>query len=139
MAYPVVDPDHYLSLSAQLIDAGIPLLAHANGDAAIDLMIQGIDEATADGIPDHRSVAIHAQLTREDQLDAMARLGIVPSYFAAHPFFWGDWHRRSFGDARASQISPLRSTLDREGVTRIEILFGTCRWHRPRCSHGTRP
>jgi hypothetical protein len=56
---------------------------------------------------------IHAQLARTDQLDAMKRLGIVPSFFAAHPFFWGDWHRKSFGDARALAISPLRSARDR--------------------------
>ena len=114
VAYPVTRPQHYLSLSKRLVDAGIPFLAHANGDAAIDLMIQGVDEAVGDRELDHRSVAIHAQLTREDQLDAMARLGIVPSYFAAHPFFWGDWHRKSFGDERASRISPLRSTIERQ-------------------------
>jgi len=113
VAYPIVDPQHYLDFSKKLIQAEIPFLAHANGDAAIDLMIEGIDQATPDGERDHRSVAIHAQLTREDQLDEMKRLGIVPSYFAAHPYFWGDWHRVSFGDERASRISPLRSTQDR--------------------------
>ena len=43
----------------------------------------------------------------------MHALGIVPSFFAAHPYFWGDWHRLSFGDDRAMRISPLRSALDR--------------------------
>jgi predicted amidohydrolase YtcJ len=96
-----------------MLDAGVPILAHANGDAAIDLMIEGIDEALDGESKDHRSVTIHAQLAREDQLDEMLRLGIVPSFFAAHPFFWGDWHRKSFGDDRAMRISPLRSSLDR--------------------------
>jgi predicted amidohydrolase YtcJ len=50
---------------------------------------------------------------RADQLDRVKELGIVPSYYAAHPYFWGDWHRLSFGDERASFISPLRATLDR--------------------------
>ena len=113
VAYPIIDPAHYKALLPRLLDAGVPIIAHANGDAAIDLMIEGVSEAIGDERPDHRSVAIHAQLTREDQLDAMKQLGIVPSYFAAHPFFWGDWHRVSFGDARASRISPLRSTIDR--------------------------
>jgi len=58
-------------------------------------------------------VAIHAQLAREDQLDEMKQLAIIPSFFAAHPYFWGDWHRKSFGDDRALRISPLRSTIDR--------------------------
>jgi predicted amidohydrolase YtcJ len=114
VAYPMMDPDIYRAEVNRMIDAGIPILAHANGDAAIDLMIQGVDEALDGETKDHRSVTIHAQLTREDQLDEMKRLGIVPSFFAAHPFFWGDWHRVSFGDDRALRISPLRSSLDRD-------------------------
>lgn len=112
-AYPIVDPDRYKRNAARLIRAGIPILVHANGDAAIDLMIEGVGAVEGIEDIDHRSVTIHAQLTREDQLDEMKRLGIIPSYFSAHPFFWGDWHRRSFGDDRALRISPLRSTLDR--------------------------
>jgi hypothetical protein len=114
VAYATVDPELYKTQAARLIRAGIPFLAHANGDAAIDLMIEGVDLAAGDEKIDHRSVAIHAQLAREDQLDEMKRLGIVPSFFAAHPFFWGDWHRKSFGDDRALRISPLRSAIDRE-------------------------
>ncbi len=114
VAYPMTEPAYYKEQVAKLIDAGIPVLAHANGDAAIDLMIEGIDEALGDRTIDHRSVTIHAQLTREDQLDEMKRLGIVPSFFAAHPYFWGDWHRLSFGDDRAMRISPMRSARDRD-------------------------
>ncbi|MCZ6856820.1 MAG: amidohydrolase family protein, partial [Gemmatimonadetes bacterium] len=51
---------------------------------------------------------------REDQLDRMQTLGVVPSYFSAHTFYWGDWHRDSvLGEARASRISPTRTTLER--------------------------
>jgi hypothetical protein len=114
VAYPMVEPAFYKKHVKRLLDAGIPVIAHSNGDAAIDLMIEGIDEALAGETKDHRSVTIHAQLAREDQLDEMKRLGIVPSYFAAHPFFWGDWHRKSFGDERAMRISPLRSSLNRD-------------------------
>jgi predicted amidohydrolase YtcJ len=40
--------------------------------------------------------------------------GMIPSYFASHTFFWGDWHRDSvFGEERASRISPLRSSTDK--------------------------
>jgi hypothetical protein len=114
VAYPMVKPEFYKTHVKRLIDAGIPVIAHANGDAAIDLMIEGVEAALDGEEKDHRSVTIHAQLTREDQLDDMKRLGIVPSFYAAHPFFWGDWHRRSFGDARAMRISPTRSARDRD-------------------------
>jgi predicted amidohydrolase YtcJ len=58
---------------------------------------------------------IHAQTVREDQLDQMKELGIIPSYFSTHTFYWGDWHRDSvFGEERAMRISPTKSSLDRK-------------------------
>ena len=78
-------------------------------------MLDGVDEALADmdEIPDHRSVIIHAQLMRADQLDRAAELNVVPSFFSAHTFFWGDWHVRSFGEERGTNISPVRWASDR--------------------------
>ena len=81
----------------------------------MDLMIQGVAEAVEgmDPMPDHRSVIIHAQVMRADQLDQAAELNIVPSFFAAHTFFWGDWHVRSFGEERGTNVSPARWAIDR--------------------------
>ena len=114
-AYPVLEPEVYKPAAAHLIRRGVPIIVHANGDAAIDLMLDGVDEAVAglDALPDHRSVVIHAQLMRADQLDRAAALGAVPSFFAAHSFFWGDWHLRSFGEARGSNVSPARWAIER--------------------------
>ena len=113
VAYPSYDIETYKRKVAGLIGRGVPVLVHANGDAAIDAMIEGVAGAVdADALPDHRSVIIHAQLTRPDQLPLVKALGIVPSYYAAHPFFWGDWHRRSFGEERAAFISPTKATLE---------------------------
>ena len=115
VAYPSYEPDAYRQRVDRLLERGVPVLAHANGDEAIELMIDGIEEAlSGEEMPDHRSVIIHAQLIREDQLDRVKQLGIVPSYYAAHPFFWGDWHRLSFGDDRASFISPVKATIERD-------------------------
>lgn len=114
VAYPSYDPSAFLARMPALLRRGTPVLAHANGDAAIELMIDGVAAATAGNpIPDHRSVTIHAQLVRPDQLDRMRDLGIIPSYYSVHPYFWGDWHRLSFGEDRASFISPVRATIER--------------------------
>ena len=114
-AYGTMDPELYKARAAALIRRGVPFLAHANGDAAMDLMLDGVDEALAgmDVGPDHRSVIIHAQLMRADQLDRAAVLNVVPSFFSAHAFFWGDWHRRSFGEERGNNVSPVRWAIDR--------------------------
>ena len=114
-AYGTMDPEVYKAGASALIERGVPFLAHGNGDAAMDLMMDGVEEAVDDTgeIPDHRSVIIHAQLMRADQLDRAARLGVVPSFFSAHSFFWGDWHVRSFGEERGTNISPVRWAIDR--------------------------
>ena len=113
VAYATIELDYYMGRVAELIGRKIPLLVHANGDAAMDLMLDGISDALeATPNPDHRSVIIHAQLMREDQVQRAAKLGVVPSYFSAHTFFWGDWHRKSFGEERAQNISPTRWATD---------------------------
>lgn len=111
--YPIYSDQATDAMVASYLQMGIPIIAHANGDAAADQLIIAVAKAAPES--DHRTVMIHAQTVREDQLDDMAKLGMVPSYFSAHTFFWGDWHRDSvLGPERAARISPTRSTLDRD-------------------------
>ena len=113
--YPSMPAESVDGLFAKFIRAEIPILVHANGDAAADLFINALDQSIdAENPPDHRTVMIHAQTVREDQLDLMAKMKVIPSFFSAHTFFWGDWHRDSvFGVERASRISPTQSSLDK--------------------------
>ena len=94
---------------------GWQIHAHCNGDAAADQFIKAVRLAVAKlGPGDRRPVMIHAQTVREDQLDAMKELGIIPSFFGMHTYYWGDWHRDSvLGPERASRISPAASALKR--------------------------
>jgi predicted amidohydrolase YtcJ len=113
--YPMIPQELADERVAHFISHGIPMLVHCNGDAAAEMLLDALDKAgeTMD-LGDHRTVMIHAQTVREDQLDRMAALGVVPSYFSAHTFYWGDWHRDSvLGVERASRISPTRTTLER--------------------------
>ncbi len=44
----------------------------------------------------------------------MAELGITPSFFVSHTYYWGDRHKAIFlGPERARRISPLKSALKR--------------------------
>ena len=111
-AYPTYSKDKFNPRIKQLLERGTPTLVHANGDAAIDMLIDGVELALDNKkIPDHRTVIIHAQLMRKDQLEKTKELGLLPSYYSAHPFFWGDWHRQSFGEERAAFISPAAETV----------------------------
>ncbi|EPA8366476.1 amidohydrolase [Vibrio fluvialis] len=87
---------------------GWQLLTHVNGDAAIDQLLKGIEASEKKhGKPDRGFVAIHAQTARKDQVESFKRLGVFPSFFPMHTFYWGDWHMDSvLGGERAQNISP---------------------------------
>jgi predicted amidohydrolase YtcJ len=99
----------------QAFKNGWQLLAHTNGDAAVDQFIKAVRKAEQQyGMADRRLVAIHGQTTREDQMQAFKELGIIPSLFPMHTFYWGDWHRDSvLGPERAANISPTGWALQR--------------------------
>jgi hypothetical protein len=91
------------------------IIMHANGDAAIDLMIAAVREATRrHGPGDRRPVMIHGQTLREDQVDPVRELGIFPALFPMHTFYWGDYHRESvLGPERSENISPTGWLMSR--------------------------
>ncbi|MCK5824221.1 MAG: amidohydrolase [Ichthyobacteriaceae bacterium] len=90
------------------------ILCHVNGDAAIDQYIKAVDAANKEyGYPDHRTVLVHGQTLRKDQIPELVRLQIYPSLFPMHTFYWGDWHIESvLGKKRAEYISPTRDVVD---------------------------
>jgi predicted amidohydrolase YtcJ len=86
----------------------IQVITHANGEGASDMLIAAIDTAQKKfGADDRRPVLIHGQFLREDQVDSFKRLGVFPSLFPMHTFYWGDWHRdHTVGPVNADNISP---------------------------------
>ncbi|SDQ73984.1 amidohydrolase [Flagellimonas zhangzhouensis] len=90
------------------------ILCHSNGDAAIDQYLMAVKAAEDEfGYPDHRTVLIHGQTLRKDQIPDLVELDIYPSLFPMHTFYWGDWHKESvLGKPRADYISPCRDVLD---------------------------
>ncbi len=113
--YPIQEQASVDQLVDYALSRKIQLIAHANGDAAGDMLLDAVGKSLGkmSVMPDHRTVMIHAQTVRTDQLDRMRELQVMPSFFSAHTFYWGDWHRDSVLGSRAQRISPTRSTLDR--------------------------
>ncbi len=112
---PRIAREELFRLVARVHSAGGQLAIHGNGDEEIDDILDAI-EAAAKAVPrdDARHVIVHAQMARDDQLDRMFALGVIPSFFELHTWYWGDRHRDRFlGPERAARISPLRSALDR--------------------------
>ncbi len=110
--------EELFALVQQLHDDGWQITTHTNGDQAIQDMIDAYSAALkANPRKDHRHILNHCQFCRPDQVDAIAEMGFVPSYFVTHTWFWGDIHRDMVaGPERAAHISPLKAALDK-GIT----------------------
>jgi predicted amidohydrolase YtcJ len=105
--YPAIDIKLLNTKLAEAATKQWQVFVHVNGDEAVQALIDGV---RANGLAGKRTIAIHAQVTRPDQLAEMKALDIQPSFFANHTWFWGDWHRDvALGPKRADFISPQAS------------------------------
>jgi predicted amidohydrolase YtcJ len=109
--YPRIARDELIRRVGRFHRAGWQVAVHGNGDAAIDDILDAFEAAQREAPrEDARHVVIHAQMARDDQLDRMRALGVIPSFFVLHTYYWGDRHREIFlGPERAARISPTRS------------------------------
>lgn len=106
--------DEVQQYTTQCIRNHQQVLAHCNGDAAAEQFINACEQALNEFPDDNaRPVMIHCQTVRDDQLDRMAKLGIIPSIFVDHVYYWGDIHLKNFGPVRGPHISPAKAALER--------------------------
>ncbi len=84
------------------------------------MLLSAIGAAQKKYGPGRRPVLIHGQFMREDQVDTMKALGVFPSLFPMHTFYWGDWHRdHTVGPVAADDMSPTGWVMQRG------MMFGT--------------
>lgn len=113
--YPTMSQTELTSTVEKFHSLGWQIAMHGNGDAAIDQIIKAYASAQAKHPrEDARPIIIHAQMTRDDQLDQFAALNMSPSFFNSHVYYWGDRHKAIFmGPERAARMSPMNSALER--------------------------
>lgn len=106
---PIISTDQFVDRARQANDRGWQLFIHANGDAAIDMAIAGLDNLGIKAADNRRPVIIHSQFQRPDQLSHYARIGVGPAYFSNHSWYWADVHRTNFPKQVVDFISPFRA------------------------------
>ena len=91
------------------------LFIHCNGDATVDMIISAHENACKKlNQPldkDRRTIIIHAQFSRPDQLATFKKYNMEPSFFTNHAYFWGDVHVENLGKERADFLSPMASAI----------------------------
>lgn len=113
--YPIYKDEEVEKFINLSVEEKMQLLTHCNGDAAADQLINSFEKVIKEKNikDDMRPVMIHAQTVREDQVDEMKRINMIPSYFVAHTYYWGDIHIKNLGEDRAFKISPLKTTIEK--------------------------
>ena len=97
----------------EAVKDNMQILAHCNGDKAAEQYINAIKNVDKKEKVKN-PVMIHAQFLGIDQLKEVKKYGIIPSFFIAHIYYWGDTHIKNFGMERAKNISPAKSTLKQD-------------------------
>jgi predicted amidohydrolase YtcJ len=107
--YPSATAEQVMGAVQWASENGVQIISHANGERASDLLIAAHTAAQAryPTAARLRPVLIHGQFMREDQVDSYKRLGVIPSLFPMHTFYWGDWHLdQTVGPVDGANISP---------------------------------
>lgn len=107
---PVTTDAAFQTLARKVHERGWQIFVHANGDAAIDMAIRGFDALGIKAADDRRPIVIHSQFMRPDQIPAYARIGVGPSYFSNHTYYFADTHRRNFPNEVVDFISPFTAS-----------------------------
>lgn len=110
--YPALAEEELEAALQKSAEDAMPLLAHCNGDAACLQLIDAVERVKEvyPELPD--SVMIHAQLLPAEEMSRMKALGIIPSFFIGHVYYWGEAHVKNLGLSRAEKLSPLRSAAE---------------------------
>jgi predicted amidohydrolase YtcJ len=110
-----VDP---ADLREQVLDRarrGWPLSLHGNGDAAIDSILDAVENARDEGV-DVRALRCrieHCSILHDEQIERMRSLGIVPSFLINHVHYWGHVMRDEvFGPEKVQLLDRCRSVED---------------------------
>jgi predicted amidohydrolase YtcJ len=135
-------PEQLGTLLLAALGADIPVHMHVNGDEAIDLAMDLVEEALhARPRPDHRTTLQHCQMGDAAQFRRMRALGLCANLFVNHLFFWGDQHyATTLGPERAMRMNACATALANgvplaihsdAPVTPLDPLFTAwCAMHR---------
>jgi len=109
--YPIKKDSQVENLILTALKKKQQILTHCNGDAAAEQLITQFEKVCKEHpeIKSCRPVMVHAQLVQKEQLERMKKLSMMPSFFVAHTYYWGDIHIENFGMERAKNISPAGS------------------------------
>ena len=121
------------ALMKRVYDLNVPLLVHVNGDATIDMFLEGYEFARGGDYGRPWNVtSIHTQFLRKDQIPKFVEYRIRPSFYTLHTFYFATAHRTTVGRSRRP-TSARCATRSTRGCSRPTTPTSTSR-RSTRCS-----
>lgn len=107
-------PEELIDTLLDYHQANISMHCHCNGDQAIDVFLDAVEEVqTICPRPDHRHTVHHSQLTSVEQYHRMAKLGVCANIFSNHIYYWGDQHIKiTLGPDRSQRMDACRTAKE---------------------------
>jgi predicted amidohydrolase YtcJ/heat shock protein HslJ len=97
----------------KVYDLNVPLIAHCNGDAAIDLFLAAYEFARGGDYSRPWNVTtIHTQFLRKNQIPKFVEYKVRPSFYTLHTYYFAEAHLANRGKQQAMYISPMRDAID---------------------------
>ncbi|MCC7503021.1 MAG: amidohydrolase [Flavobacteriales bacterium] len=113
MGEPTFPPDLVKKAFKQVYEMNVPLTAHCNGDAAIDLFLDAYAFARAgDHSKPWNVTTIHTQFMRKDHIRKFVEYKVRPSLYTLHTYYFAEAHIANRGKDQAMYISPMRDAID---------------------------
>lgn len=107
-----IDTDELNEAVLKRLRGGWAVCVHANGDAAIDRVLDAFELAAQAGLDPaaQRCRIEHCSILHDEQIERMAKLGLSPSFLIGHVYYWGQ--------AMIDDVFGLEKTslLDRTGT-----------------------
>lgn len=108
--------DQFLSLTGEFASRDIQIATHINGDAGIDIVLDGYEQAlTAHGLAgsDHRWRVEHFSTPSKEQCIRAGGLGVTASMSPFQALYWGDLYDGViFEPSYGSRWQPYRDAYD---------------------------
>jgi predicted amidohydrolase YtcJ len=99
-------------LITRIHNYGFQVSVHANGDKAIDMVLDSFENLKDQPIEGRRHRIEHCSLLNPTRIRRIKELGLVPVLFAAYPYYHGDKIKPAFGTERVKWLMACRSLID---------------------------
>ena len=102
-----IEVDELNTTIEQRLRNGWAICVHANGDAAIDRVLDAFERAQKLGLnPSAMRCRIeHCSILHDEQIERIARLGLSPSFLIGHVYYWGKaFSEDIFGLEKAAKL-----------------------------------